>query len=85
MFIRYGKDSKNVEHTNPPKWWKQIKILTGQDKQYEWYYQFLEDSENIKSLANRINDIFISVTDHFQPLHPPVSSVHVPTELLVTE
>ena len=64
---------------------KKIKILTGQDIQHEWHYQFLEDSENIKSLANRINDFFISVTDHLQPLPPPVSSVHVPTGLLVTE
>ena len=81
----YHNRVADVEHTNPQKWWKQIKILTGQDIQHEWHYQFLEDSEKIKSLANRINDFFTSVTDHFQSLPPPVPSVHVPTELLVTE
>ena len=48
--------------------------MTGQGIQNEWYHQFLEGTKNTEFLANRINDFFTSLTDHFQPLTPPVSS-----------
>ena len=59
--------------------------MTGQGIQNEWYHQFLEGTKNTEFLANRINDFFASLTDHFQPLTPPVSSTQIPVELLVTE
>ena len=65
--------------------WKQIKSLTGHGIQNEWYHQFLEGTRNTEFLANRINDFFTTLTDHFQPLTPPVSSTQIPVELLVTE
>ena len=63
----------DVEHQNPKKWWKQIKSLTGQDMQNEWYHQFLKRSINIKVLANRINDFFnlavlLPIFNHCLPL-----------------
>ena len=45
-----------VEQTNPAKWWREIKKLTGQDIQQEWHHQFLSNSMDTKSLANKIND-----------------------------
>ena len=81
----YQNRVADVEQTNHRKWWKQIKSLTGQGIQNDWYHQFLEGTKNTEFLANRINDFFTSLTDHFQPLTPPVSSTQFPVELLVTE
>ena len=81
----YQNRVANVEQTNHRKCWKQIKSLTGQGTQNEWYHQLLEGTKNTEFLANRINDFFTSLTDHFQPLTPPVSSTQTPVELLVTE
>ena len=57
-----------VESTNSSKWWRQIKSLTGQDIQQEWYHQFLGGTMNTKLLANKINEFFASLIDHFTPL-----------------
>ena len=75
----------DVEHTNSRKWWKQTKSLSGKGIQNEWYHQLLEGTKNTEFLANRINDFFTNLTDHFQPLTPPVSSTQIPVELLVRE
>ena len=81
----YENRVADVEQTNPRKWWKQIKSLTGKGMQNEWYHQFLKGTKNTEFLVNRINDFFTSLTDHFQPLTPSVSSTQIPVELLVTE
>ena len=45
--------------------------LTGQDIQQEWFHQFLgENCPDTKSLANMVNDHFISLTSDFVPLTP---------------
>ena len=75
----------DVEHTNPRKWWKQIRSLTGQSIQNEWYHQLLEGTKNAEFLVNRIDDFFTSLTDHFQLLSPPASLTQIPVEVLVTE
>ena len=74
-----------VEQTNPAKWWREIKKLTGQDVQQDWHHQFLSNNMDTKSLANKINDFLISLTDHFTPLSPGVPPVLVPHNLLVSE
>ena len=51
--------------------------MTGQGIQNEWYHQFIEGTQNTEFLANRINDFFTSLTDHFQPLTPSVSSTQI--------
>ena len=49
-----------VEQTNPAKWWREIKKLTGQDVQQEWHHQFLSNNMDTRSLANNLNDFFIT-------------------------
>ena len=61
------------------------KKLAGHGIQNERYHQFLEGTRNTEFLANRVNDFFTTLTDHFQPLTPPVSSTQILVELLVTE
>ena len=40
---------------------------------------------DIESLANKVNDFFVSLTDHFAPLGQPTPPMHIPEEFLVTE
>ena len=39
---------------------------------------------DVKSLTNKINDMFLSITEDFQPLPPLKRKTQVPTDLLVT-
>ena len=57
----------------------------GQDTQQEWHYQFLGDNGNVKILADRVNDFFLSITENFSPLSPLCPTQHVPNEFLVSE
>ena len=55
------------------KCWQQIKSLTGQDaaKKQAWFQQFLNDqTQDRADLASEINEFFVGITDHFQPLVP---------------
>ena len=61
----------DVDRVSPVKWWKEIKRLSGQNVQQEWYDQFLDNNMDIESLANKVNDFFVSLTDHFAPLSQP--------------
>lgn len=81
----YQNKVVEVEKTNPAKWWREIKKLTGQDVKQEWHHQFLDNGMNIKSLANEINNFFVGLTDHFPPLLPQTLPIDVPHDLLVTE
>ena len=72
-----------MESTYSSKW-RQIKSLTGQDNQQERYHQFLGDTMNTKSLANKINDFFVSLTDHFTPSTCDSPPSLVPQELFVS-
>ena len=65
----YENRVADVEQTNPRKWWKHIKSLTGQGIQNEWYIINSSKAQRILS----------------QPLTPAVSSTQIPVELLVTE
>ena len=80
----YHDKVAQVESTNSSKWWRQIKSLTGQDIQQEWYHQFLGDTVNTKLLANKINDFFVSLTDHFTLLTRDSPPSLVPQELFVS-
>ena len=81
----YTHKVADLGHTNPRKWWKQIKSLMGQDIQPEWYYQFLGDNRNAKVLADKINSFFLSITENFSSLSSPSPIQHVPQEFLVSE
>ena len=49
---------------------KDISILVrGRDIRQVWYHQFLRNDLDVKSLTNKINDMFLSITEDFQPLH----------------
>ena len=61
-----------------------MESLTGQDIQQEWYHQFLGDTVNTKLLANKINDFFVSLTDHFTLLTRDSPPSLVPQELFVS-
>ena len=86
----YDNDKINdLAQSNAKKWWLQIKSLNGQltpNKQV-WYHQFLNNSiSDTAGLASQINDVFVSITEHFDPLVPIESSPNViPGELFVTE
>jgi heat shock protein HspQ len=34
----YSSRVYDLEYSNPSKWWKQIKSLSGQNKKQEWYH-----------------------------------------------
>ena len=82
----YHHKVSDLEQTDSKKWWRQIKLSTGQDIEQEWYHQFLgENCPDIKSLANVVNDHFISLTSDFVSLTPPgVTNQQVPPDLLVS-
>ena len=51
----YHHKVSDLEQMDSKKWWKQIKLLTGQDIEHEWYHQFLgENCPGIKSPANMV-------------------------------
>ena len=51
----YHHKASDFEQTDSKKLCKQIKLLTGQDIEHEWYHQFLgENCPDIKSLANMV-------------------------------
>ena len=80
----YKHKISNLEQYKSKKWWKGLKSLTGQDIKQEWYHQFLCDDLDMKSLTNKINDMFLSITEDFQPLPPLKGKTQVPTDLLAT-
>ena len=81
----YKHKVAELGQTNPRKWWKQIKSLMGQDIQQEWHYQFLDDNGNVKILADRVLDFFLSITEKFSPLSPLYPTQFLPNEFLVSE
>lgn len=52
-----------------------------------WHNPFLDDScPNILALANKVNGFFVSLTDHFTPINPPVFMPQkVPPDFLVSD
>ena len=80
----YKHKISNVEQYKSKKWWKGLKSLNGQDIKQEWYHQFLSDDLDVKSLTNKINDMFLSITEDFQPPPPLKGKTQVPTDLLAT-
>lgn len=60
--------------------------MTGQDIQNEWFHQFLDEScPDLKSLANKVNDYFVTLTDGFHALQCSEPTIQtVPPDLLVT-
>jgi hypothetical protein len=83
--VYYEHKIANLNQCNSSKWWKRFKSLTGQGIKQEWYQQFVGDNVDVKSLANKINDMFLSVTENFSPLQQENEKIQVPVELLVTE
>ena len=59
---------------------EKAKITDWANIEQEWYHQFL----NVKSLINRINDMYLSITEDFQPLPSLKGKIQVPTDLLAT-
>ena len=63
----YSHKVSDLENTDMKKSWKEIKSLTGQNIQQEWFHHFLDDKcPDTKSLANRVNDHFINLTADFE-------------------
>jgi hypothetical protein len=62
-----------------------MKKLFGQNVRQERYHQFLDNNMDIESLANKVNNFFVSLTDHFTPLSQPTPPMEIPEEFLVTE
>ena len=56
-----------------------------QDIQQDWHYQFLDKNGDVKVLADKINDFFLSITENFPPLSPSCSTQDVPNEFFVSE
>ena len=56
------------------------KVINWPNIEQEWHHQFLgENCPDIKSLANMVNDHFISLTSDFVPLTPSgVTNQQVP-------
>ena len=88
----YSHKVEDLAHSNPAKWWKQIKQLTGQaSDQGEWFHRFIgpdqpDQFQDCLALANGINDFFFSITEQFTPLvQSPVRHTIVPPSLLVSE
>ena len=42
----------------------------GQNIKKEGYHQFLRNDLDVKSLTNKIHDMFLSIREDFQPLRP---------------
>ena len=83
----YKHKVSDLEQANAKKWWKQIKILSGQTCHKEWCHQFL-DSEcpDTEALADKLNDFFVGLTDNLSPLPVPELNLQsVPAEFLVCE
>jgi hypothetical protein len=57
----------------------------GQGVQQEWHYQFRGDNGNVEILADKVNDLFLSITENFPPLSPFCPTQHVPNEFFVSE
>ena len=73
----YHRKVDDLEHKDSKKWWKQIKLLTGQDIKQEWYHQFLgENCPDIKSLANMVHDHFIILKDFAPELVPLIMDIY---------
>ena len=87
--LYYNGKINDLAQSNAKKWWQQIKSLTGQlaPNKQAWYHQFLNDGiSDTADLASKINDFFVSITEHFDPLLPVKSSPNViPNELFVSE
>ena len=83
----YQQKVLDLENTGCRKWWGQIRSLAGQGIRQDWSCQFLDDScPDTRTLANKVNDFFISLSDHFIPLHylPPMHQ-DIPPDLLASE
>ena len=65
---------------------RDFKSLTGQDIQHERFHQFLDESSgDLKSLANKLNNNFVSLTDGFEALKYSEPTIQpVPPDLLVS-
>lgn len=77
----YNNKVSELAVSNPKQWWKQVKSLTGQDisPKQAWYYQFLSDTTpNNSNLATEINNFFVNITEHFEPL----TSVETPPNVV---
>jgi hypothetical protein len=81
----YNNRVFKLENTSSNKWWREIKRLSGQNVKQQWHHQFLEEYMDVKSLANSINDIFVDLTNDFEPLTPSDPPPYVPEDLLVTQ
>ena len=88
VLITLSNKVDGLAETNPKKWWKDIKSLTGQDTpgKQEWYHQFLSDViTSPAELATQINDFFTSITQEIEPLIPAQTPPNaIPPDLLVS-
>ena len=82
--IFYHSKVSDLAVSNSKKWWNLVKSLTGQETcaNQQWYNQFHSDTiPDNSELANHINNFFVSITDHFEPLLP----VDMPPNVISSE
>ena len=64
----YQNKVADIERTSPKCWWKSIKKMAGITTKSEWHYQFVNETTDVRTLANTINDYFIRLTLILHPL-----------------
>ena len=78
----YTNKVKNLKNTNIPRWWSEIKNLSGVSaREGQWYAQLCDDHhiDGIETLCCEINEFFTGLTSNFIPLmSEDVSAIFVP-------
>ena len=81
----YRSKVEALKESNISRWWKEIKGLTGGNKNTEWFHQMLnENTPCVGALAERFNTFLCSLTSHFAPLQTETDlTLEVPSEFLI--
>jgi len=66
----YKSKVECLKSTNPSKWWKNVKFLTGNSKPTNPLSAMMNHATggNAQQLADEINNFFSSITQHLEPL-----------------
>ena len=86
--VFYNSKVAKLKETNPRRWWKEVKGLTGVDSSMDWPLRMLcSDTPTVDVLAEKFSLFLEDLTDHFFPLTPSTPGHHysVPSDLLVNE
>ena len=82
----YSSSVSKLKHSNPSKWWKEVKSIGGLSSSNSWHHQLLSpENPTSQDLAQSINNFFTGLTSHFRPLEPDDidTQLSVPPSFLV--